>query len=205
MAIVNKTNVKINNRKDILLLLLYVPGKSAEINEPISGRTRLVKMIFLFRNEIFPSFKKGNIDISLDRFYDFSPYDYGPFSKDVYDDINFFQLKGFVESTPSDETVPEAIAEYEYYEDDTGIDFGSKDELEEYQEESFKLSEKGLKFTSNYYQILTPPQREMLTQFKSRMNSLSLKSILLYVYQKYPNEISKSKIVKEVLDSAHKC
>ena len=41
--------MKINDRRDILLLFLYSPGKSSEPNQPIMGRTRLVKMLFLER------------------------------------------------------------------------------------------------------------------------------------------------------------
>ena len=38
----------INNRKDILLLLLYSPGVTEKYNEPIKGRTRILKMLFIF-------------------------------------------------------------------------------------------------------------------------------------------------------------
>jgi hypothetical protein len=50
---------KINNRRDVLLLLLYSPGKRGAINEPIVGRTRLVKMLFLFSKEGLPQYRKG--------------------------------------------------------------------------------------------------------------------------------------------------
>ena len=39
----------INNRKDILLLLLYSPGVTEQINEPIKGRTRILKILFIFK------------------------------------------------------------------------------------------------------------------------------------------------------------
>jgi hypothetical protein len=34
--------------KHILLLLLYSPGNSDHPNEPLVGRTRIIKMLFLF-------------------------------------------------------------------------------------------------------------------------------------------------------------
>jgi len=47
---------RITNRRDILLLLLYSPGVSSQVNEPIAGRTRLVKMLFLFKKELLGQF-----------------------------------------------------------------------------------------------------------------------------------------------------
>ena len=49
----------INNRRDILLLLLYSPGQYEEINRPIVGRTKLVKMLFLFLEEALKDFRRG--------------------------------------------------------------------------------------------------------------------------------------------------
>ena len=50
---------KLNNRKDILLLLLYSPGKTGKFNEPIVGKTRLIKMLFLFKKEALSHFSRG--------------------------------------------------------------------------------------------------------------------------------------------------
>jgi len=47
---------RITNRRDILLLLLYSPGVSSQVNERIAGRTRLVKMLFLFKKELLGQF-----------------------------------------------------------------------------------------------------------------------------------------------------
>src|ERR1700722_14184229 len=93
---------KINNRRDILLLLLYAPGATKQVNEPIVGRTRIVKMLFIFKNEVFPHFKKGT-EISEENFYEFFAWNFGPFSTQVYDDLTFFGLHGFIESSFSQE------------------------------------------------------------------------------------------------------
>ena len=60
----------LNNRKDILLLLLYSPGKTGNPNEPIVGRTRLIKMLFLFKKEALAHFAHGT-EISDENFYEF--------------------------------------------------------------------------------------------------------------------------------------
>ena len=112
---------KINNRKDILLLLLYSPGVSDRINEPIIGRTRLVKMLFLFKKEAMQHFSKGTL-ISDENFYQFFPWNFGPFSSQVFDDLTFFLLRGFIEPTTStdDESLPESAAEWERWLEESG-------------------------------------------------------------------------------------
>ncbi len=68
---------------DALLLLLYLDNQSV-----INGAVRLTKMMFLFENEIAPNMKNGEIDIEkLPKFF---PYNYGPFSKDVYEQLGLF-------------------------------------------------------------------------------------------------------------------
>ena len=42
--------------KDLLLCFLYSPGQTNDINEPIVGRTKLTKMMYLFEKEIYPKF-----------------------------------------------------------------------------------------------------------------------------------------------------
>ena len=63
---------------DALLLLLFLDDK-----KPIDGAIRLTKMMFLFEKEIAPILKKNGIE--LDNPPVFFAYNYGPFSKDVYE------------------------------------------------------------------------------------------------------------------------
>ena len=91
------TPKRIDNRRDILLLLLYSPGVQDETNEPIVGRTRLVKMLFLFKTEAFKHFRGGTA-LNESEFYQFFPWNFGPFSSQVYDDLTFFTLRGFIEA-----------------------------------------------------------------------------------------------------------
>jgi hypothetical protein len=155
------TPIRINNRKDILLLLLYSPGKTNEYNEPIIGRTRLVKMLFLFKNEALEHFRRGT-DINEDNFYEFFAWDFGPFSTQVYDDITFFMLRGFIESTlTEEESLPESAAEWDLWLERAGVK-ESFDTIEIYQEESFKLTERGITFTKRLYEALSSNQQELL-------------------------------------------
>lgn len=197
-GVIMVASVEINNRKDILLLLLYSPGISKSCNEPVEGKTRLVKMLFLFKTEVLSHFRR-NTKITEDNFYDFFPWDFGPFSAQVYDDIAFFMLRGFVESSASEgDGLPESAAEWEKWLQESGTR-GTADEIDEYEEESFSLTVPGVEFTKNLYDILSNTQRQLLSEFKARLVRAPLRTILKYVYTKYPESAERSKIREEIV------
>lgn len=189
---------RINNRRDILLLLLYSPGASGKTNEPITGRTRLTKLLFLFKQEALEHFRKGT-DISEDNFYQFFPWKFGPFSSQVYDDLTFFILRNFITTTSTDEeSLPESAEEWERWLNEAEDGFSG--ELTEYQDESFFLTPQGVDFTNALYQTLTPAQRELLKEFKTRVAAAPLRALLKYVYRTYPGMTEESEIAEDVLD-----
>lgn len=193
-------NMKINNRKDVLLLLLYSPGETDQINEPVNGRTRLVKMLFLFKKEALEHFKKGT-SINENDFYQFFGWDFGPFSKEAYDDLTFFILRGFVEIKNLDEeSLPESLEEWKEWLTISGIDFNREElGLDEYFEEKFCLTEKGINFTKNMYDLLNSSQKELLRSFKAKINPMPLRVLIRYVYKKYPEMTENSKIKEQVV------
>lgn len=191
-------HAKINDRKDVLLLLLYSPGRTESFNEPIVGRTRLVKMLFLFKAEGLRHFRKGT-ELTEDTFYKFFPWNFGPFSRDVYDDLTFFLLRGFVEAEPADEeSLPESAAEWEEWLRTSG---GSSPEAEvdPYHEEVFKLTDAGVNFSESLYTELSASQKRFVRQFKARLTAAPLRAILRYVYETYPEQADRSQIRGSVL------
>lgn len=192
---------RIDNRRDILLLLLYSPGKDGAINESITGRTRLVKMLFLFREELLPHFKKGTA-ITEENFYEFFPWSYGPFSSQVYDDLNFFILRGFIEvEEAEDEPIPQSLEEWEHWLAGSAGNQLVDDTVVEYTEQSFRLSATGKDWTSVLYNSLNSSQKDSLRMFKKRMALTPLRAILRYVYEEYPSQIENSEIREEILGS----
>ena len=77
------------NRMDLLLLLLLADGNKGP-NEPIEGKTRLQKQLFL-------SQKNLTDDIKIDKPYSFRPYHYGPYCKDIYSDIDLLKEDGIIQ------------------------------------------------------------------------------------------------------------
>lgn len=188
----------VTNRKDIMLLLLYSPGKTDSVNEPIIGRTRLVKMLYLFKKEALPQFKKGT-EIHDDNFYNFFAWNFGPFSDEVYSDITFFTLRGFIKAEVAGEDAStEEVEEYEQWIEMTKAPALSAD-AEEYREEVFSLTEKGEGFAKQLFESLSMGQKILLKSFKEKLNDASLRAILKYVYTQYPEGTSKSLIKDEIL------
>lgn len=186
--------------KDLLLALLYCPGSSMEINEPIIGRTKLTKMIYLFEKEIYKEFD-DNLSIVLPKF---EPYNYGPFSRELFEDLKFFLSIGLVKTEET--LVPISSADkYEFYIDlDENIeDEWSSATFEECNEDvelKYLLSDGGVKYVQDkIWNIFSEQQRIVLKAFKRQINSISLDSLLNYVYNKYPDDTVKSLISNKYL------
>lgn len=195
---------KIDSRQDILLLFLYSKGTSEIFNEPIIGKTRLVKMLFLFFMEGLNHFKKGT-NVTEDNFYHFFPWNFGPFSQQVYDDLTFFILRRFIttESMSSDNSLI-SQEEYEHWTEISGATFGYDDNSKsEYQEQKIMLTDKGVEYTKNLYELLSEAQISTLKQFKAKLNSSTLKTILRYVYLNYPDYTSDSQIKDNILGGTY--
>jgi uncharacterized protein YwgA len=59
----------------------------------IDGRTRLQKLVFLLEQNLNDT-SAASLDSSD---YNFIPYDYGPFSKELYDDLDSLEEHGLIE------------------------------------------------------------------------------------------------------------
>ena len=183
--------------KDTLLLLLYSPGVMDDPNEKIRGRTRLVKMIFLFQEEIYQKFK-----FDIENLAKFVEWKFGPWSEEVYSDIEFFKSIGFIgieaEENNASDITSEEVEEFEKWEDNISLTDYATDE---YQQEVFTLTSLGKKYIENnkIFDSLSENQKAGLKEFKKKFNGVSLFSILRYVYEKYPKYILKSEIKNQIL------
>lgn len=189
---------KISNSKDLIMVLLYAKGSSGRTCEPIKGITRLTKMIFLFKKEIRRKLNLNKV-IPNEALPNFEAYDFGPFAKDIYNDLEFLKDMGLIESQSifSREASDEELEEYKYWQ--TGISIG-QGEFQNSQYEKFFPSTLGKKFVeSEFKNTLSKEQWNIIEEFKKKCNVASLKSLLRYVYLKYPTMIKKSKIKDEIL------
>lgn len=188
------SNKKLNGA-DYLLLLLYLDNKS-----PILGAIRLEKMMFLFNNEIAPRLKETGLD--SDKLPEFIAYNFGPFSKDVYEQVELFKGIGFLRVTNL--MAKEELIEADDWEEgpfSKELDYAGFQLNDEKRYYKYQMLDLGADYVSKKIcPELTAEQLAMLLQFKKKITSLSPKQILRYVYTKYPDFTSNSLIKDEVFD-----
>jgi uncharacterized protein YwgA len=185
---------KIRSCKDLLLLFLYAKGRTGQQCEPIVGKTRLVKMVFLFEKEIL---RKFNLDAQIDEnaMPEFEGHNFGPFSAKIYEDLEFLVDMGMVDVAGSgeEELLEDEKQEYEYWQATAG---GKERPFQEI----FSLTDLGKEFVeTRLITKLTKEHWKVLDEFKKRCTSAPLKALLKYVYTRYPEMTKKSSIRNEVL------
>ena len=183
---------------DYLLLLLYLNNQ-----EPIKGAVRLTKMMFLFNEQISEVLK--NKGLESEKLPDFIAYNYGPFSKDVYEQIELFTGIGFVKVT--DINIKEEMAEIDDVVETEFIDECYQGDNELKIENNFweyRITDVGKGFVEKeLLGDLTDEQKEILEAFKHKITEIPIKQLLYYVYTKYPDYTEKSLIKDEVLDNGN--
>ncbi|MDO5574941.1 MAG: hypothetical protein Q4G60_13290 [bacterium] len=187
--------MKIKAGKDLLLGFLYAPGKGDEINEPIWGRTRLEKMMFIFEKELAEGFYH-NVDVALPEFI---PYLYGPYSMELLDDLTLFIALQFINETETSVAITGETASIQdtiQNENDDLWDEVSEENPSQY-EKSYSLSEIGLEYTEQrVWSELTDIQKSVIIRLKTQINNMLLDDLLNYVYNKYP-EYAENSIIRE--------
>ena len=188
--------------EDIILLLL-------EANETLLGKhavggvTRLEKLLFLLQRET-------NIE-KMDSFYEFTAHNYGPFSKEVYEALDF--LEGF-ELIQVKERVHSShyanVGEILLLQEIANVgeirllqEISEEGEAEEVTtdnaigvtEKLFTLTENGHKVAKKLRQTIEkrrPKDIEELNGIIRRYGKLPLNQLIRYVYHKYPEMTVKS-------------
>lgn len=187
------------NSKDLLLAFLYSPGVTPQNNEPIIGRTKLTKMMFLFEKQIYSRFFEDSLQIELPTF---EPYYFGPFSKQLFEDLSFFESIGMIEAKETNIPLSAAdkIESSGVFDEDDEWSEASFDDEDELFEQAYYLSNSGLQYVAELvWPLFTAIQIEKLIAFKAQINKISLDSLLRYVYKQYPEEAKKSIIANRYL------
>jgi uncharacterized protein YwgA len=185
-------------RRDLLLLLFAVKSKS-DLTEGINGITRLQKYVYLLEKEegILPG-ENG---------FEFVPYKAGPYSAKLYDDLEFLENLGLIESEVTSDATDEESAEIAFQESleagEERFEFKQRqgsDTPDAYEERRYRLTPEGLKHVKR---ILSAPAYapfvEGVRKIKSKFGTYSLQDLLYYVYTKYPNMTTESEIRDRVL------
>ncbi len=186
---------------DYLLLFLYLNGKEA-----IKSAVRLTKLMFLFEKEVVPILRdKGATidDSSLPRFF---AYDYGPFSKDVYEQVELFQSIGFVQVT--DLKVTEELSEVDDWVEPAFLNEMESQDYEKCRDGRFmqyELLPQGERYVDERIKgHVSTDCMDILSKFKTKIIRTPITAILRYVYTTYPGMTEKSLIKNQVLGNGQR-
>jgi len=191
--------------KTVLLLLLHAPGPNGP-HEPIRGKTRMMKFAFLFEKELYESWRHPDSDpLTL---FDFEAYDYGPFSEHVYGHLTALQAWRLI----SIEAAPVGALDVE---EDIPGDLSTELGLQLSEDLSsqgnvvgdisdvvYRITDLGIAYLrERILPKLSAVQTLSIDALKARVLQASLRSLLRYVYTKYPQSATNSRIQGDILGS----
>ena len=175
--------------KETLALLLYLPGQSGQVGEPIIGTTRLVQTMFLLGQEV------QGIPWTLP---DFEAYDYGPYSPTVLSDVDTLHTLQVL----SISSIP-ALEPFDILNtlNDQIYRFGRSGIVKQQYMKKYALtSDRGIGFCeAMLLPRFTDAKIHELKEFKARCNGVSLTTLVRYVTIRYPQFTTDSKIRDRVL------
>lgn len=177
-------------RRELLLLMIGIDPEGRTC-DGLSGTTRLQKLLFLLeREEKIKATPAG---------YEFEAYDAGPYSSQVYDDLQVLENLGFISSEVTAESTEEEEAEIDRISFDSLI-VDSPPAADSYEERRFYLTPKGKEriesmLSSGDY----APLVDGIRRIKSNYGHFSLRDLLYHVYTTYPDMTTESKIREKVL------
>lgn len=181
--------------KHVLLLMLGSAGSTGSQNEPLIGKTRLQKLLFLAAQHL-----KGE---SLARF---EAYDYGPYDEGIEPDLEFLASEGLVERSGSTG---------EWRRKDTDKDLGaeilawvrSRPDRPKDDEESYRLTQMGMEWVRRFLEspaFGSAEAKERLARevqtLKAKYGRVPLSDLVDYVYAEYPEFTKGSKIRHQVAE-----
>lgn len=164
---------------DLVLLMLAAPTRVSPAHDRINGVTRLEKLLFLADRETKVSAAVADEPLV------FKAYNYGPFSKEVYEAVDLLEESELVtEERQVDGQTLDSLEDLEVT--------GTADE-DEYITRCFVLTSKG-QAVARYLGEQHPEVVSALSEIKDRYAGRSLSSLIRYVYQAYPESAENSKI-----------
>lgn len=187
MATTHNASGPLEASTDLLLCLLYAPGKSGRAGEPIDGITRLQKLMFLLQQGVGP---KQLVDDAIQ--YGYKAYKMGPYAGELQRDISDLQAAGIILTERLEYWLPDDA-------DVTpGSDLDSDRGSKRVESSRFKLSPLGMRIGTDLWELLNSTQQDELQHFKQFFNSLSLRQLLIFTYERFPKYTSASTIKNQL-------
>lgn len=206
-------------RRRTLILLLYSAGRSGTHNEPVLGITRLQKLLFLVSQD-------QKVKRILEDSYEFLPYRYGPYSPQLYDDVEYLESFGIIEPeeggvkdkqrqrgevrlpsslmaltkrrTATTSDIVDARAGFDYI-----LENGADSTVNsEYELRTYRLTPYGIKHAERSLGALDMSDARALerniSEIKQQFAHLPLRALLRSVYKDFPEFTTESEIANQL-------
>lgn len=164
------------DREDILLLLLSSLS-GPDTRKRVAGITRVEKMMFLLQKETDFSGKVRNK-------FDFEAWKFGPFSKEIYEDLDLLASLDLVEA--EERELPNYV---EYTEEDKLVE---PEEDRPIIEKTFSLTDRGRRVAEKLRGSISDGDWSEIERLRKRFERVPLTRLIQYVYHKYPETTSNS-------------
>jgi len=173
---------------DAVVLLLGAPSQTQRLRDRLQGITRLEKLIFLLERET-------NLSKFLTESADFIPYNFGPFSEKIYQEVETLAAAGLITDSaiPADD-ISDSWERFTAI--DTLQDIPSQDP---YVTRDFALTPRGKRYYQAVAAQLPTSAIEELAAFKKNFAGRSLHQLISYVYTRYPAYTERSLIRDDIL------
>ena len=184
--------MNVRNKADLLLALLYAGGPPAPVSvaSPVTGITRLEKLLFLLK--IDEGFLKSVPD--TDDFH-FVPFRMGPWASEVYDEIDFLESLGLVNKQSSSSISPaDSVHNQELFSQTVLDKYQNGRSADDDETEVFRLTEAGKAKAAALWARLSDDEKRRLIHVKRTFNNMNLRQFLRYVYKKHPEYTAESEI-----------
>lgn len=163
------------DQTDTILLLLAAETSNLKQRFRCDGITRLEKLVFLLKQET-------DFDSEVHEPFAFEAYHYGPYSREIYDAVDFLKAMLLVSERQVDVgsglDVSEEVEALDAY-DALGED-------DRYIERQLELTEDGKAVAKVLSTRVSPIGKEALTTIKDKYGAMPLRQLLRYVYDRYP-------------------
>jgi uncharacterized protein YwgA len=166
---------------DLVLLLVGAEAPEGAPSGRLDGITRLEKLLFLVD-------KETDVPHDVDVPFPFRPYNYGPYSREVYEAV-------------------ELLEEARLVEEERVLEGNTLDEMEEAStvtaeregvERRFRLTDHG-RLVAGLLARQHPDAAQKIADVKRSYAGMPLQQLIRYVYRKYPEYAEQSKIRDQVL------
>jgi len=164
-------------------------------DEELSGIVRLQKMLFLLE-------KEAKVRELLRAGYDFEAYRFGPYSREVYDDLEFLENLGLIRTRPSEsESEVAEESEEDILLTDYSLSRAETSEFGRHSERTFALTREG---SAKLKEIIgklaargvdAEALQRKTRQIREKYDRVPLYRLIRYVYKKYPDFARNSELV----------